>query len=83
MPVANALTRAIEAAGGAAAFLAAVGVSTRTLASWRKWGVPDTQWGRVVAASRGAVTADELARDRAAALTPANDAAPARQTGGD
>jgi hypothetical protein len=60
---ASPLARAVAAAGGPAAFMAAVGISPRTLATWRKEGVPDTRW-RDVAACGGA-TPDELALERA------------------
>lgn len=58
------LARAIEAAGGPAEFTKAVGISPRTLASWKKEGVPDTRWREVVAACRGAVSAEQLAIER-------------------
>jgi DNA-binding transcriptional regulator YdaS (Cro superfamily) len=65
------LLRAIAAAGGAAAFRAAVGISPRTLATWRKEGVPDTRWSDVAAASLGSVTPEDLALHRAGLLSAA------------
>ena len=58
------LARAIEAAGGPAEFTKAVGISPRTLASWKKEGVPDTRWREVATASRGAVSPEQLAMER-------------------
>ena len=60
------LSAAIEAAGGAVPFRAAVGISPRTLSAWRKGGVPDVRWHEVAAASRGAVSVQDLALERAA-----------------
>lgn len=71
MQTETALARAIAAAGGTAAFLAAASISIRTLASWRKSGVPDTRWGDVVRASNGAVCVEDLALERAATLAEA------------
>ena len=70
----DALSKAVDAAGGRDAFLRAVDISLRTYASWRRDGVPDTRWSAVAAASRGKVTADDLALDRAARLAPNADA---------
>jgi hypothetical protein len=67
----TALSRAVSAAGGAAAFLSAASISLRTLASWRRDGVPDTRWRDVVRASNGAVSVEDLAMDRAASLVDA------------
>ena len=64
----TALDRAVARLGGPQAFLNRMAISPRTLASWRKTGVPDTQWANVVRATGGQVSADELARDRAIAL---------------
>lgn len=58
------LARAVAAAGGASEFTRAVGISPRTLASWRKEGVPDTRWREVAIASRGTVSAEQLAMER-------------------
>ena len=72
----SALAVAIDAAGGPAPFRAAVGISTRTLATWRKEGVPDTRWQAVARASAGAVSVSDLALERAAAASrPAVEAA--------
>lgn len=65
------LARAIAALGGPAGFRAALDISPRTLASWRKMGVPDTRWGEIARATAGAVTAAELASERADALEAA------------
>jgi hypothetical protein len=62
------LEAAIAAAGGPAPFREEVGISVRTLASWRKHGVPDVRWAEVAAASRGAVAVQDLALDRARRL---------------
>lgn len=62
------LEAAIAAAGGPASFREEVGISVRTLASWRKHGVPDVRWTEVAAASKGAVTVQDLALDRARRL---------------
>lgn len=70
MSDANALDRAIAALGGAQAFCLALAISPRTLANWRKTGVPDTRWSDVAAAAGGAVTAAALAQERAVALAP-------------
>lgn len=65
------LCRAIDAAGGPAAFCAALKISSRTLYDWRKRGVPDTRAHEAAAASRGLVSAGELAQQRVALLAPA------------
>jgi DNA-binding transcriptional regulator YdaS (Cro superfamily) len=57
--------------GGSAAFRRALDISPRTLSQWRSTGVPDTRWGDVSRATDGAVSADELALERAAALADA------------
>lgn len=62
---ASPLARAVAAVGGSAHFIRAVGISPRTLASWRASGVPDTRWREVAQASLGAVTMQELAIERA------------------
>ncbi|WP_265886662.1 YdaS family helix-turn-helix protein [Roseomonas mucosa] len=62
------LSRAIAAAGGQEAFLAAVAISRRTLAEWKRDGVPDTRWAAVEAATSGLVSAEDLAADRAISL---------------
>jgi len=62
------LSRAIEAAGGPAEFRQRVGISRRTLASWRRSGVPDTRCLAVEQACGGAVRAEELAAARVAKL---------------
>jgi DNA-binding transcriptional regulator YdaS (Cro superfamily) len=58
------LSRAIEAAGGLDAFIISIGISSRTLADWRRYGVPDTRCLAVEKATNGAVTAQELAVHR-------------------
>lgn len=68
------LSRAIEASGGAELFRAALSISPRTLYDWRRRGVPDTRWNDVAAACSGAVTAQELASQRAE-LLPAPEVA--------
>jgi DNA-binding transcriptional regulator YdaS (Cro superfamily) len=68
MDATHPLSRAIAAAGGASAFRIAVGISPRTLATWRKEGVPDTRWSDVAGASAGSVTAEDLALHRAGLL---------------
>lgn len=79
MSDASPLARAIEVLGGPSEFMAAIDISPRTLASWRKFGVPDTRWGAVARATGGKVDAGALAAERAAALaaapTPAQTAA--------
>jgi hypothetical protein len=67
----QALERAIAVVGGSAAFRRALDISPRTLSQWRSTGVPDTRWGDVSRATEGAVSADELALERAAALADA------------
>jgi DNA-binding transcriptional regulator YdaS (Cro superfamily) len=64
----SALIRAIEVTGGPSRFLAALGISPRTLAEWRRIGVPDTRCLGVEAATGGAVTAEELSAERVAKL---------------
>jgi DNA-binding transcriptional regulator YdaS (Cro superfamily) len=64
------LTDAIEAVGGSAAFLKAMGISSRTLANWRKDGVPDTRWAAVEAVAKGKVTSRDLALERVAKAAP-------------
>jgi len=71
MSDASPLARAIEALGGPSEFMAAIDISPRTLASWRKFGVPDTRWGAVARATGGKVDAGALAAERAAALAAA------------
>lgn len=71
------LARAIEALGGPSEFMAAIDISPRTLASWRKFGVPDTRWGAVARATGGKVDAGALAAERAAALAAAHPQAEA------
>jgi DNA-binding transcriptional regulator YdaS (Cro superfamily) len=74
----DALSRAVDAVGGRDAFLAAVNISLRTYASWRRDGVPDTRWAAVAEATGGAVSCGDLALDRAARLsTPPGVSAPA------
>ena len=63
--IASPLQAAIAAAGGSAEFIRRVNISPRSLASWRKSGVPDTRWQSVAAASGGAVSVAELALERA------------------
>lgn len=58
------LSRAVEATGGLEAFISGIGISRRTLADWRRFGVPDTRCLAVEKATNGAVTAQELASDR-------------------
>ena len=58
------LTRAIEVVGGLDAFITGIGISSRTLAEWRRFGVPDTRCIAVEKATNGAVTAQELAVHR-------------------
>jgi DNA-binding transcriptional regulator YdaS (Cro superfamily) len=58
------LSRAIEATGGLQAFIGGLGISRRTLADWRRFGVPDTRCLAVEKAAKGAVMAQELAVDR-------------------
>ena len=62
------LSRSIKAAGGPDAFVRHVGISPRTLADWRRFGVPDTRCIAVEKASGGLVTAQELSADRIARL---------------
>ena len=62
------ISRAIEAAGGAAEFCSRVGISRRTLALWRRSGVPDTRCLAVEQACGGVVSAEELAAARVARL---------------
>jgi DNA-binding transcriptional regulator YdaS (Cro superfamily) len=62
------LSRAIEAAGGAAEFCSRVGISRRTLALWRRHGVPDTRCIAVEQACGGVVSAEELAAARVTKL---------------
>ena len=62
------LSRAIEAAGGAAEFCWRVGISRRTLALWRRHGVPDTRCIAVEQACGGVVSAEELAAARVTKL---------------
>lgn len=59
------LSKAIDAVGGSAAFIKALEISPRTLANWRKEGVPDTRWPAVSAATDGKVTSRDLALERA------------------
>ena len=58
------LSRAIEAVGGLDAFITGIGISSRTLADWRRYGVPDTRCLAVERATKGVVTAHELAVHR-------------------
>ena len=62
------LSRAIEAAGGAAEFCSRVGISRSTLALWRRSGVPDTRCIAVEQACGGVVRAEDLAAARVAML---------------
>jgi hypothetical protein len=62
------LETAIDACGGSTLFRERVGISLRTLASWRKEGVPDVRWPEVAAASGGSVTVQDLALERACRL---------------
>ena len=62
------LSRAIEAAGGAAKFCSRLGISRSTLALWRRHGVPDTRCIAVEQACGGAVSAEELAAARVTKL---------------
>ena len=62
------LSRAIEAAGGAAEFCSRLGISRSTLALWRRSGVPDTRCIAVEQACGGVVRAEELAAARVAKL---------------
>ncbi len=62
--MADPLTRAIAATGGLDAFIGGLGISRRTLADWRRFGVPDTRCIAVERVTKGAVTAQELAVDR-------------------
>ena len=62
------LSRAIEAAGGAAEFRQRVGISRSTLALWRRCGVPDTRCLAVEQACGGVVSAEELAAARVTKL---------------
>lgn len=71
----TALADAIEAAGGPAKFRAHVGISLRTLSTWRKEGVPDTRWREVADASGGLVTVAALALERAAKAARETEAA--------
>ncbi len=64
----TALDRAIAVLGGAQAFCVALDISSRTLANWRKTGVPDTRWSDVARAAGGCVSASCLAQERAVAL---------------
>ena len=59
------LETAIDACGGPTPFREKVGISLRTLASWRKDGVPDVRWPEVAGASAGKVTVQDLALHRA------------------
>lgn len=58
------LAEAIEIAGGAEAFAARLGISPRTLAEWRRYGVPDTRCVAVEIATEHRVSAEDLARER-------------------
>jgi len=62
------LSRAIEAAGGAAEFCRRLGISRRTLALWLRTGVPDTRCLAVEQACGGVVRAEELAAARVTKL---------------
>jgi hypothetical protein len=64
------LQRAIDAAGGPDNFRNVVDISVRTLAAWKKHGVPDVRWKAVAAASQGVVSVEDLALERAGRLAP-------------
>jgi len=77
--MADPLSRAIEAAGGPAEFRRRIGISPRTLAEWRRSGVPDTRCVLVEKACGGVVSAEELAAARVARLrSVAQDSEPAQ-----
>lgn len=60
------LETVIDAVGGSSAFIKALEISPRTLANWRKEGVPDTRWHAVAALAPEVCKATDLALERAA-----------------
>ena len=58
------LNQAIELAGGQDAFMAKVPVRPRTLADWRRYGVPDTRALDVERAADYQIKAEQLAVER-------------------
>lgn len=71
----DAFHRAVDLLGGRDAFLAALGISLRTYATWKRDGVPDTRWRAVAQATGGRVTERELAAHRAERLSTPAEAA--------
>jgi DNA-binding transcriptional regulator YdaS (Cro superfamily) len=62
------LSIAVDAAGGPDAFRKALNISPRTLAEWKRRGVPDTQCVAVERVADGAVRAEELGAERVTLL---------------
>lgn len=57
------IRKAITAAGSMSALARAVGVTYQTVSYWSKKGAPADWWGKIIAATDGAVTLEDLYGD--------------------